>query len=154
MLYFSLLVSYYNSGGASSLGLKSQNKELLAKLSHKSAAVQTTHLRASFGKFSFLQSQSPLHLKNKLCLLSLIISDFRINVWLLLLSTVFYEWKYYIKAREVISRDYQTWIGRKSENSGDLKFIKITYVWVHAWCSVFRFLVSLMLYWTKLSLSR
>ena len=67
------------------------------------------------------------------------------------LSTVYYEWKYYIKRG---SRDYETCIGRKSENSGDLKFIKITYVWVHAWCSVFRFLVALTFHWTKLSLSR
>ena len=42
----------------------------------------------------------------------------------------------------------------ESENSGDLEFIKITYVWVHAWCSVFRFLVALTFHWTKLSLSR
>lgn len=27
------------------------------------------------------------------------------------------EWKYCRKTKEVVSKDYQTWIGRKNENS-------------------------------------
>lgn len=70
------------------------------------------------------------------CLL-LSITEFGINLCLLFyVSYINYEWKYYIKTREVVSKDYQTWVGRK------MKIIEILnlliYVWIHGLCSVFR----------------
>lgn len=41
------------------------------------------------------------------------------------ISCISDEWKHRIKAREIVSKDFHVWIGRKSKNSRDFKSVNI-----------------------------